>query len=140
MSVLQDAVLVVLVGLLIWREGSDQPYLVKLAMAYSLIQRTIDKGWWGHDILSVIAQPWQYTSMTGVGDPNLIRWPRSEDASWADSLAAANAALHATEANPAPTADSYYSLPIEHVPKWATPSKFLTQIGTVRFYRVGVHG
>lgn len=138
-SILQQQADLAFVALMTWREARSETYLAKLAVAYTVVTRAKQPGWWGSSISTVLGRPFQYTSMTGPGDPNLILWPREADASWAECLMAANAALQGTEPDPAEGADSYFSLGIP-TPMWATQDRFVVQIGRIRFYRVGLEG
>jgi cell wall hydrolase len=105
-------------------------------VAYSILARVAHRSWWGRTILQVIGKRWQYSSMTAPDDPNLTKWPDDDDASWQESLLAANAAYNAIRANPAPEADSYFDVSIA-APAWAKPEMFVNQIGHIRFYNVG---
>lgn len=134
---LQDAADIGFLGLMVYREGSNQVYQAKLAIAYTVPTRVASKRWWGGDVMSVITKKWQYSSMTAPGDPNLVRYPSrvTEDA-WIESLRAADAALNGREPNPLPDGtDSYYSINIKP-PKWATKECYTGGIDKFRFYNV----
>lgn len=130
---------VILMALTIWREASNQPRAVKVGVACSMQNRVERPSWWGTDILSVLGKKWQYSSLTAPGDPNLVRWPLSTDASWWESVDVAEEALSGElHENPVPGADSYFdeSIPPDKRPTWATPDKFVGQLGAFYFYNV----
>ncbi len=120
-------------ALAVWKEASNQSSAAMLAVAYSILRRASLPRWWGTDIQSVIFKPYQYSSFTVKGDPDLIRWPQSNDPSWVRSIQAAQAAMMNSAPNPAPKADSYYDISIA-APVWATPEGFIVQIDRLRFY------
>jgi spore germination cell wall hydrolase CwlJ-like protein len=122
-----------LLALLVWREARGELHLAKVAVAFSVLNRVQHPKWWGNSIGAVIAKKWQYSSMAAPGDPNLIQYPLSQDLSFLDSMSAVNAAMANDAINPISGADSYYDVSIP-APAWATPERFVKQIGAIRFY------
>ena len=120
-------------ALTVWKEARGEPDDVKLAVAYSILERAKNPKWWGTDIMSVVGKPWQYSSMTALHDPNLIQWPQSNDPSWDSSVAAASDAMAGTAPNPATGADSYFDDSISP-PAWATPERFVARLGRLNFF------
>lgn len=128
----------VLLALVIWREARSERAQGMLGVAYSIINRVKSPGWWGSDIAGVIARRWQYSSMTDPRDPQLTIFPVNEDASFKVALDVASMAQSGQFDNPIGLADSYHDISIAP-PGWATPDKFVVQIGRLRFYQVGGH-
>lgn len=122
-------------ALVVWREARAEPYLGKLAVAYSILNRVARPSWWGRTLLEVVTKKWQYSSMTDPNDRQLTTWPTSYDSVWTECLTAAQHALEASEPNPAIGADSYYAVSIK-APNWATAETFVVQIGAHRFYNL----
>jgi len=87
-------------------------------------------------MMGVLFKKWQFSSLTDPNDKQLTTWPEADDQLWKDSLDTACDVLDGKLPNPAPWADSYFDDSIPH-PDWATPDKFIRQIGRILFYRVG---
>jgi len=125
-----------LLALVIWREARSEGELGMRGVACSIRNRVKHPAWWGKDFGSVIGKKFQYSSMATPGDPQLIRYPDANDASFAEALQIADALLHDEPvANPVPHADSFYDISIS-APSWATPDCFVGEIGRIRFYNV----
>lgn len=127
-------------ALTLWREARNQPYQGKLAVAYTIVERTSRPGWWNKNrsgsVVAAVTMPWQYSSITDPHDPQLVLFPREMDADFDECVTAMKAALAGTSPSPVPTADSYYATSMAVPPKWATPERFITQLGDHRFYKV----
>lgn len=124
-----------MLALAIWKEGAGEPFIGKVAIAYSVLERVAHPGWWGRDLIGCLTKPYQFSSFTAPGDGQLIRWPQLSDPSYVEAWDAAIKALDKTASNPAPTSNSYYATSIKP-PAWATPETFITQVGRHRFHRV----
>lgn len=122
-------------ALCIYRECRGEPFVVKVAVAYSLFERVTLGGWWGDTIASVVTHPKQYSSMTIKGDPNTVVWPKQGEMAWVECIDALNAANEKSIANPVERATSYFDLSIA-APDWATDDLFVAQMGRLRFYAV----
>ena len=131
----QKSVDVVLVALVIWREARGESSQGKLGVAAVIRNRAAMPGWWGNDVMSVCVKPWQFTSMTGAGDANLIKWPKASDTSWQQSLAAAEMMLTDGAADPTSGATHYHDVSIEKPTGWGDKIEFITQIGKLKFYK-----
>lgn len=131
---------VTLLRILLWREARGEVIQHPdelIAIGYTVIDRVKKPSWWGHDVLSVISKKWQYSSLTAPGDPNLVSWPTSDDVTWAKCGDIAYSVYTGAVPNPTQGADSYYAVTIA-APKWATPDKFVKQIGKTRFYNTNI--
>ena len=133
----------VLLALCNWREARGESVDAKLAQAWTVRNRTLHPSWWGHDWVSVILKPFQYSSFNAT-DPNASKMPGMEDTSWADCLKVAEQVYNFTGpvyGDPGdPTAGSthYFDKSLDlHPPVWATDGSMVhvTDIGSFRFYR-----
>ena len=87
----------------------------------------------GRDVLSVTTKPWQYSSLTDPHDPQLTKWPSSNDPAWDQCLGVATAAIGAAEPNPVPSATHYHDISIDLPTAWGKAT-LLRQIGRLLFY------
>jgi spore germination cell wall hydrolase CwlJ-like protein len=131
---LQSDVDMVFLALCLWRECRNQMPLCRLAVAYVVMTRVSEGGWWGSNTCEVLFHPDQFSSLTAKDDPQLRTWPDSGDKTWADCLWDAQQAYQGRVSNPCPTADSYFDTSIP-APEWAKEAAFIKQIGAIRFYR-----
>ncbi len=131
----QRAVDISFIAFTVYREARAEPYVGKLAVAYSILNRVSRPSWWGNTVLAVIFKRLQYSSVSDPRDPQLEVTPAAGSPLWLECLRAAEAAYDRTEANPVPGADSYYATYIP-APKWADPARFVAQIGGHRFYNL----
>jgi len=136
MSENQEMANKILTALVVWREARGEGRDSMIAVAHVIRTRASKPGWWGKDIMGVLFQPWQFSSVTDPNDKQTIAWPKSSDPSWAVAVDAACGVLDEKYENPMPFADSYYDISIT-APKWADGANFIGQIGRLRFYRVG---
>lgn len=126
----------VMLALMVWREVRHEDYKVKLAVAYVAVTRAEKPGkdWWGDDLLSVIAAPKQFSSMTHPADPQLTWFPR-EGEKWNACLHAACAAVFHIEPNPMPGAVYYFSPPVLSPPKDWGVVEYLGKLGSISFFK-----
>lgn len=125
----------VFLALTVWREARGQSRECQVGVAYSIMNRVKNPGWWGNSVCSVLFKRLQYSSMTYKGDPQLTTWPAETDPSWLQCLEVASTVLVEAEENPVPGADSYHDVSIPP-PNWASPKSFVRQIGRIRFYNL----
>jgi hypothetical protein len=112
-------------------------------VAWTIVNRMAVPHWWNHntagDVAAVVMAPWQYTSMTGWGDPQLETYPQDSDPTWAQSQKAFNGAQSGTEPDPTSGANSYYDKSLDgNPPSWtkASSSEHKVDIGALRFWKV----
>jgi cell wall hydrolase len=128
---------VFLFALCIWREARGETANTKQAVAWSVRNRVNRPRWWGHDYVSCILMPFQYSSFNH-NDPNAVKFPTPTDPSWQDSMQVALAIYD----NP-PTlddnsngADSYFDKSLDNnPPAWAAVATKTADIGSLHFYR-----
>ena len=138
----------VLLKIMIWREMRGVPEAWG-AVAWVVRNRVNHSSWWGRTIVEVVTHPWQFSSMTAHGDPNLTQWPK-EDSTWEGIGKAVDEVLFpgatwdgkncvTVAANPSPDptngATLYFTKPLTEPPiAWGQVVK-TAEIGRVQFYR-----
>lgn len=122
-----------LLQLCIWREARNQPFSAMVAVGCSIRNRVNKPSWWGHDYLTVILKPWQYSSFN-TNDPNSTKFPAADDLkSGAMALLAAQQVMGGCD-DLSNGADSYFDDSIEP-PKWASSAALTAKIGAFSFYK-----
>jgi N-acetylmuramoyl-L-alanine amidase len=124
---------VVFLALTLWREARGEPYLGRVAVAHSIMNRVRRPSWWGNTVLAVVTKKWQYSSLTDPKDRQLVLWPTDTDVRWRECMEIARGVYSELIPNPAVGADSYYSDVIP-APYWADPKKFVVKIGRHLFF------
>ena len=104
------------------------------AVVHSIMDRVRSPKWWGKDVASVCTKKWQYSSMTDPNDKQLTTWP-GLDPWWDMALQVAADVYDKKVPNPVPDADSYYDISIPP-PKWADTTKFVKQVGRIKFFNL----
>jgi len=134
-SALQTLINTFYLGLVTWREARGEGASCMTAVAQSIMNRVNSPKWWGTSVSSVVTKKWQYSSMTDPRDQQLTTWPQDGDPEWECAMCIARDVIAGSAANPAPGADSYYDISIPP-PNWADPTKFVAQVGRIRFYNL----
>jgi len=128
-----------LLALCVWREARGESLQGKIAVAWSIRNRVTKPGvtWWGDDWEEVIEHKFQYSSFN-PDDPNAKKLPGdpSKDASWRDSLLAAEQAYTGAGLDPTNGATHYYAPSVVAAPAWTKDknSVFKTKIGAHEFW------
>lgn len=131
--------------LCIWREARGEVNIAQQGVAWSIRNRVLKPGWWGHDWAGVILMPLQYSSFN-KGDPNSTKFPVQMDTSWQDivliarSIFTTNPGVGDSLELPDPTggADSYFDKSLDsNPPKWALSDKMAKtcDLGNLHFYK-----
>uniref|UniRef100_A0A6M3KEV7 Putative cell wall hydrolase n=1 Tax=viral metagenome TaxID=1070528 RepID=A0A6M3KEV7_9ZZZZ len=123
----------VFLALVVWREARGESDEGKAGVIHCVLNRVDNPKWWGRNVCQVIFKKWQFSSMTDPKDPQLTNWPDPESESWQKCFRLAECAIFGTLENPVPEADSYHDISIPD-PAWAPSSKFIGQIGRIKFY------
>lgn len=130
-----------LLTLVIGRESRGETFAAMLGVAWSIRNRVEQPRWWGHDWISVITKPYQYSSIAPPAkdnDPNLRVYPDLDAPAWRLVLEAAEAAYWAGTPDPVHGATHYYDRSLDdNPPSWATDgsSEHICDLGDLHFYR-----
>ena len=131
---------ITLLAIMLYRESRGESDEAKIAVAHTVMNRVSSPGWWGNDLVSVIGKKWQYSSMTDPHDPQLIVWPKADDAAFETCLHIAGNVVLGVYNSPLKGIDSYYddSLKGDLMPKWAKehPERLVGKIGRLNFYNM----
>lgn len=122
-------------ALTIYREARNQTDKCILGVACSIRNRVLNPKWWGNSYFSVLFKKWQYSSLTAVGDSQLLIWPNDNDKAFLKCLDIAEQVIDNKVESPFPGADSYYDISIP-APKWATDDKLVGSDGRIKFYNI----
>jgi spore germination cell wall hydrolase CwlJ-like protein len=114
----------------VWREARNQSYQAMVAVAWVIRNRVRLPG---HDLVRVVSAPWQFSSMTAPGDPNLVKWPQTGDAAFERCCSAVDAVWGGTFADNTKGATFYYSPPITEAPREWGPTVVTTVIDELTF-------
>lgn len=124
----------------LWGEARGEPYEGKLAVAWVIINRTKQPGWWGSDVVSVCTARWQFSCWWDV-QKEKVRWVDERNDKFRECLAVAKEVLANRTEDPTGGADHYYApagMPGGAQPKWAVGHTPTTRIGGHVFYRLGL--
>ena len=131
-----EAYTLILMAIMVCREGAFEPYQAKLAIAQTVMDRADHPGWWGETPEEIITLPFQYSPMTDPKDKQLTVWPSSKGANLRDCLSASEDALQRKSPRVVKGADSFYSDTMKVAPKWAVSEKFVAKHGHHLFYNL----
>jgi N-acetylmuramoyl-L-alanine amidase len=131
-----------LLKLCVWREMRSVPAAWS-AVAWTVINRARARTsdgrfmWWGGSIITVITHPYQYSSMTAPGNPELKYWPTDGDAAYHAISIVVDNVLAGKEPDPTGGAVLYFSEPLTEPPQqWGAVTETFAVRG-VHFYRQG---
>lgn len=123
-----------LLALCLWREARGQTIEAKRAVLHVILNRAA-QGFRGHDPVSVVLWPWQFSSFN-ASDANSRLLPNPKQVmdwkAWLDCCAVVDepgedptggVVMYESEPDPAKR------------PPWATPEKLSVTVGPFRFYR-----
>ena len=118
-----------------WGEARGDGRAGMEAVAWVVMNRVANPGWWGHDIQSVCQAPWQF-SCWNINDPNHAKLlaVRAPDPMFLTAEIVAQGVANHVTVDTTGGADSYYAVSMTEPPKWVATAKFTKQIGRQRFY------
>lgn len=122
-----------LVALCIWREARGEGPLAWRAVWHTILNRAAAR-FRGRTPVEVVTWPYQFSSMTAVGDGQTVAWPDPKrPADWAAWQTISEMVEGEPGEDPTKGATFYHAASIS--PNWADRQKFLVQIGKHKFYR-----
>lgn len=80
-------------------------------------------------------KPWQFSSLTAKGDPQLTVFPAASDPLWSLASAIAETIIDGTQADVTGGATNYYAASMTTAPSWAAKMTHTVDIGGHRFYK-----
>lgn len=129
---------VYMLALAMWREADDQPLDVIAIVGCSMRNRVLRPRWWGHDWISVLLCPEQYSCFNRSGSPNNTRFAVVENVIFAQCLRTAREIHDGTQPDVSQGADSYFDRSLDNrPPSWATDGSktHVFDGGDFHFYR-----
>lgn len=121
-----------ILALTCWRENRGGGYEGMQSVANVVLNRARKRG---DSPYEECIRPWQFSSITAKGDPELILWPALSDPQWklAQNIAqdAANGSLDDITGG----ATFYYALSIAHPPSWASAMQKTVEIQGQVFFK-----
>lgn len=122
----------VMVALTCWREnrGGGEPgmHAVGNVIMNRARQRT-------ETPYEVCVAPWQFSSITAKGDPQLGLWPKITDLEWETAQEIAAKAMLGTLDDITDGATSYYALSMAEPPAWAARMTPTVQVAGQAFFK-----
>jgi hypothetical protein len=147
-TTISEQYVVMMFGLLLWREARGQSYDEIVAVACSVRNRVRQPGWWGKTYLGVITHAGQYSSFpwinrngTVIADANGMRFPIPEDSGWTKFLECCGIAENVIKDIKTDTvngATHYYDKTLDsNPPAWTKvpDSQHICDIGPFRFWK-----
>jgi N-acetylmuramoyl-L-alanine amidase len=89
----------------------------------------------GSSVYQESVRPWQFSSMTAPGDPNLIKFPLPNDAQWETALLLMQKASEGVLFDMTDGATNYYAASMTTPPNWANTMQFTVEIAGQKFFR-----
>ena len=84
---------------------------------------------------SIVTAPWQFSSLTAKGDPELVLWPRQPDAQFEDAMAMIDDIVAGTSPDITNGATHYFAKSMTTPPAWAAQMTQVAEIGNHKFFR-----
>lgn len=115
-------------ALCVWREARGEPMLGKLLVA-QVIENRVSDSRWPDTYIGVITQPLQFSAFN-KNDPNVTAYPKEDDSTWPDCVAAADLVIAAP--SKLTTANHYHTKAVS--PPWAKTDRIVAREGSHVFY------
>lgn len=141
-----------MLAITLWRESRGEMTMWKTQRAIGWVVRHRVESTWDHrnTYQDVCDEPWQFSSLTAPGDPNLVKWPKSDDVIWRGCLAVAETVIPGCAppcqivwepeqdvSDPVPGAVFYHDARLPAPPAAWGPVTLVATIGNLSFYRMG---
>ena len=118
-------------ALVSWREARGEGVAGVQAVLNVIKNRAIKQNKTPYEI---IIAPWQFSSMTATGDPELGLWPKLTDVQWLECVDLSQKLLNGTLEDNTDGATFYYATTIKP-PKWSYSMEKTIQIGKQIFMK-----
>lgn len=123
---------IAILALTCWRENRGGGYVGMQSVANVVVNR---KNARSSSLYAECIRPWQFSSMTAKGDPQLATWPDENDPQWIQALNIAQQASEGTLPDITLGATSYYAASMDTPPDWAAQMQFTVTIEGQKFYK-----
>jgi spore germination cell wall hydrolase CwlJ-like protein len=137
----QTVVSIVFLALCIWREARGEMIPTKQGIAW-VVKNRVDQEWGRQKTFQdVVTAPWQFSGMSAIGDPNLVKYPKSYDQTWKDSLEIARTiiplkGMDTSRQDPTKGAVFYHDISISGPPKGWGNVEETYRSGRIIFYKL----
>lgn len=121
-----------LLALTAWRENRSGGYQGMQSVVNVVCNRAAKRG---DSPYAECIRPWQFSSITAKGDPELILWPAETDPQWAIAQSIVRAAVDGDLDDITQGATFYYALTIANPPSWASAMTKTVEISGQVFFK-----
>jgi spore germination cell wall hydrolase CwlJ-like protein len=104
-----------LLALMVWREARG----VRVAwpgIVWTVLNRALYPTWSGQNVVGVITEYKQFSSMTAPGDPNLVKWPKEYNPEFLEIQDVIFRVLAGQVPDPTKGATYYWTAPLTTAP------------------------
>ncbi len=126
---------IIFCALCLWREARGELESVRIGAA-CVIRNRVRVSWIGdNNYQDVVTHPWQFSGLTAKGDPNLSKFPASNEGAWINCLTVADSIVRDQIADVTGGAVFYHDISIPGPPEaWGEVIQ-TAQLGRIKFYR-----
>lgn len=115
-----------------WRENRGGGYPGMQSVVNVIVNRAAHRGTTPYQ---ECVRPWQFSSMTAKGDPQLGMWPSLIDTTWQTAQSIAESASAGSLEDITGGATSYYALSMTTPPAWAASMTETVTIEGQKFFK-----
>ena len=124
-----------MLALCIWREARGDGEEAMTAVGAVVRNRVVKAS---SSYYHEVTKPWQFSSITAKGDPELGLYPQPTNTAdwdaWQQAQSIAQGVMNGSIADPTNGAEFYYAITIP-LPSWGVDMTMTAQIGRQRFYK-----
>lgn len=121
-----------LLALTAWRENRGGGYPGMQSVVNVIVNRARARGTTPYQ---ECVRPWQFSSITAKGDPQLAMWPSPIDATWTTAQSIAQSASAGSLEDITGGATSYYALSMTTPPAWSASMTETVTIEGQKFFK-----
>lgn len=121
-----------ILALTAWRENRGGGYPGMQSVVNVIVNRAQHRGTTPYQ---ECVRPWQFSSMTAKGDPQLGMWPNPIDTTWQTAQSIAESASAGSLEDITQGATSYYALSMTTPPTWAASMTETVTIEGQKFFK-----